>query len=121
MIKDDEPGTMEPPRPTPISSVSDLAMPKFATFGFCVRSGIWALARVPYRSVTVAAIARRNKIAAIFNPVESFIPSPLRFEFASEKSGFWRLPACGKIVAPPALALDHRLWFKVLREALEDS
>jgi hypothetical protein len=36
MIKDEESGVVQSPRPAPISSVSDLAMPSFAAFGALV-------------------------------------------------------------------------------------
>lgn len=80
MMNDDEPGTVKLPRPAPISSSNDFAMPKFATFGFCVRSGIWALADKPYRTVMNPAATKRNKNAAIFNLDKCFMTSPLEFE-----------------------------------------
>src|SRR5262245_37880152 len=42
-MNDEELGVIQSPRPAPICWLSDLLMPAPAVFGFCVRSGNWAL------------------------------------------------------------------------------
>src|SRR5690348_14808679 len=66
MMNDEEPGVVQLPRPAPISSLSDLAIPKLATLPVRVRSGICA--RVAgERNATTAQSVTKSKSAAICN------------------------------------------------------
>jgi hypothetical protein len=120
-MNDEESGTIQPPRPVPISSINDLAMPKFATLGFWVRSGICARAAVPYLRVTIAP-ASSIKTVAIFIFDGYFIIPPLAritlmnganrivkksanemgitWRFTAEKFRILAFARCGKIAAP---------------------
>src|SRR5258705_7178548 len=71
IMNDDESGVIQSPAPAPISCVSDLAMPKLATLGFCVRSVICAHAGAPHQIVTPPEM--RNKNSAVNFKLASFI------------------------------------------------
>src|SRR5262245_26395396 len=66
IIKDEESGVFQSPVPAPICSVRDLAIPKFAAFGFCVRS--FSCAKAESRSQnTIARVTIDKKIAVILS------------------------------------------------------
>jgi len=65
MIKDEESGVAQSPVPAPICSVRDLAIPKFAAFGFCVRS--FSCAKAECCQNTIAKVTSDKKIAVILS------------------------------------------------------
>src|SRR5215471_13149160 len=73
MMNDDESGVVELPRPAPICCVRDLAMPKLATLGVCVRSGNCAPAGTPCDERTNPTIPNRIRITADFDRCVSFM------------------------------------------------
>src|ERR1044072_8406087 len=66
IIKDEESGVLQFPVPAPICSVRDFAIPKFAAFGFCVRSFSCAKAESCCRN-TIARVTIDKKITVILS------------------------------------------------------
>ncbi|PYQ49353.1 MAG: hypothetical protein DMF78_18485 [Acidobacteria bacterium] len=64
MMNADEPGVIQSPRPAPISSMSDFAMPAPAALGAVVRSTSWASAGTASAARTTAK-ERRNPVLRV--------------------------------------------------------